>query len=67
MYLENLNNDTVDFSNMAAQVILDNLFISYVIIADVDLEKNFDNTCKSSNTQKPVEKIFKKIHDCVDF
>ena len=67
MYLKNLNNYMVGFSNIIAQGVLDNIFILYGRITEVDLEKNFENMCKSWDTQKLVETLFKQIHDCVDF
>ena len=43
MYLKILNNYMVGFSNIIAQGVLDNIFISYGRITDVDLEKNLEN------------------------
>jgi hypothetical protein len=41
MYLDVLNDDMVDFSNISARAMLDHLFIAYGNITAVDLEKNF--------------------------
>ena len=67
MYLENLNNEMVGFVNITARGMLDHIFLSYGSIMDMELEKNFENMCKACDFKKPVEKLFKQIHDCVDF
>jgi hypothetical protein len=43
------------------------LFLSYGSITAVDIEKNFENMRKAWDPQQPVETLFKKIQDCVEF
>jgi hypothetical protein len=67
MYIEILNDDLVGFSNTNSRDMLDNLFISYGSITSVDIEQNFENMRKAWDPQHPVETLFNKIQDCVDF
>jgi hypothetical protein len=67
MYLEILNDDLVGFDNTTARDMLDHLFLSYGSITAVEIEQNFDNMRKAWDPQQPVETLFKKIQDCVDF
>ena len=57
----------VGFADITARGMLDHIFLSYGSIMDMELEKNFENMCKACDFKKPVEKLFKQIHDCVDF
>jgi hypothetical protein len=66
MYLEILNNDMVGFANNSARDMLEYLFLSYVIITAVDLERNFENMRKAWDPQQPVETLFKQIQEFVD-
>ena len=61
------NNDMASFANITARGMLDNVFLWYGTIMSIYLEKNFENMCKACDFKKPVEKLFKQIHDCVDF
>jgi hypothetical protein len=65
MYIEILN--LVGFVNTTSRYMLDHLFLSYISITDVDIEKNFENMHKTWDPQQPVETLFKQIQDCVDF
>jgi hypothetical protein len=67
MYIEILNDDLVGFSNTTSRDMLDNLFLSYGSITDVDIEQDFENMRKTWDPQQQVETLFKKIQDCVDF
>jgi hypothetical protein len=67
MYLEFLNNDMVGFSYTSAREMLEHLFLSYASITVVDLKRNFENIRKACDPQQPVETLFKKIQDCVDY
>jgi hypothetical protein len=67
MYVDVLNNDMVDFSNITAGDIVDHLFISYGNITVVDLENNFEHMCRAWDTQQPVDYLFKQIQDCADY
>jgi hypothetical protein len=67
MYIEILNDDLVGFANTTSRYILDNLFLSCGSITAVYIEQNFENMRKAWDPQQPVETLFKKIQDCVDF
>jgi hypothetical protein len=67
MYIEILNDELVGFANTTSRNMLDHLFISYVSITAVDIEQNFENMRNPWDPQQPVETLFKKIRDCVDF
>jgi hypothetical protein len=67
MCIDIVNDYLVGFANITSQDMLDNLFLSYGSITAVDIEQNFENMCKAWDTQQPVETLFKKIQDCVDF
>jgi hypothetical protein len=67
MYLEILNNDIVGFANTTSRDMLEHLFLSYGIITTVDLEHNWENMRKAWDPHQPVESLFKKIQDCVDY
>jgi hypothetical protein len=67
MYIEIINDDLVGFANTTSRDMLDHLFLSYGSIKAVDIEQNFENMRKAWDPQKPVEKLFKQIQDCVDF
>jgi hypothetical protein len=57
----------VGLANTTARDIIDRLFLSYVSITDVDLERNWENMCKAWDPQQPVESLFKQIQDCIDY
>jgi hypothetical protein len=67
MYIEILNDDLVVFANTTSRDMLDHLFLSYGIITAVNIEKNLENMRKACDPQQPVETMFKRIQDCVDF
>jgi hypothetical protein len=67
MYIEILNDDLVGFSNTTSRYMHDHLFLSYGSITAFDIEHNFENMRKAWDPQQPVETLFKKIQDCVDF
>jgi hypothetical protein len=67
MYVENLNDDLVGFTNTTSRDMLDHIFLSYDSTTAVDIEQNFENMRKAWDPQQPVETLFKKIQDCVDF
>jgi hypothetical protein len=67
MYLEILNDDMVGFANIAAQYMLDHLFITYGNITAVHLENNFEQMRRAWVPQQPVEYLFKQIQDCADY
>jgi hypothetical protein len=67
MYIEILNDDLAGFANTTSRDMLDHLFLSYGSITDVDIEQNFEKMRKACDPQQPVETLFKKIKDCVDF
>jgi hypothetical protein len=67
MYIGILNDDLVGFASTTSRDMLDHLFLSYVSITAVDIEKNFENMRKAWDPQQPVETLFKQIQDCVDF
>jgi hypothetical protein len=58
MYLKILNNDMVGSSNTTERDMREHLFLSYVSIAAVDLEHNFENMRKAWDPQQPVETLF---------
>jgi hypothetical protein len=62
-----LNDGMVGFANTTSREIIDHLFISYGITTEVDLEHHFENMRKTWDIQQPVEIVFKKIPDCVDY
>jgi hypothetical protein len=57
MYLDILNHDMVSFANISAREILDHLFITFYL----------EQMRRAWDPQQPVESLFKKIQDCVDF
>jgi hypothetical protein len=67
MYIEILNDDLVVFANTTSRDMLDNLFLFYDSIKDVDIEQKFENMRNAWDPQQPVETLFKQIQDCVDF
>jgi hypothetical protein len=67
MYLKILNNDLAGFTNITARDMLDHLFLSYGSITAVDLYHNWENINKACDQQQPMESLFKKIQDCVDY
>jgi hypothetical protein len=67
MYIEILNDELVGFANTTSRDMLDHLFLSYVSITAVDIERNFENMQKAWDPQQPVDTLFKQIQDCVDF
>jgi hypothetical protein len=67
MYLEIINIDMVGFSKTTARDMIEHLFLSYGSITAVDLEHNFENMCKEWDPQQPVENVFRKIKDCLDY
>jgi hypothetical protein len=67
MYIEILNDDFFGFANTTSRDMLGHLFLSYGSITAVDIELNFENMRKAWDPQHPVETLFKKIQDYVDF
>jgi hypothetical protein len=67
MYIEILNDDLVGFANTTSRDMLDHLFLSYGSITVVDIEQNFENMHKAWDPQQPVETLFKKFQDYIDF
>jgi hypothetical protein len=67
MYLDVLNDDMVGFANITARAILDQLFMAYGNITDVDLENNFEQMRRAWDPQQPVESLFKQIQYCADY
>jgi hypothetical protein len=67
MYLEVLNDNMVGFAKISSRDMLDHLFATYGNITAVDLEINFDHMRRAWDPQQPVESLFKKIRDCVDY
>jgi hypothetical protein len=67
MYLEILNDNMVDYANISARDMLDNLFETYGNITAVDLEINFEHMRRAWDPQQPVETLFKQIQDCADY
>jgi hypothetical protein len=67
LYIEILNDDLIGFANNTYRDMLDHLFLSYDSITALDIEQDFENMRKSWDPQQPVETLFKKIQDCVDF
>jgi hypothetical protein len=67
MYLEILNDNMVGYTNISARDMLDHLFETYGNITAVDLEISFEHMRRVWDPQKPVETLFKKIHDCADY
>jgi hypothetical protein len=67
MYLKNLNNDMVGFSNTTARDMIEHIFLSYGSITAVDLERNWENMRRAWDPQQPVETLLKQIQDFIDY
>jgi hypothetical protein len=67
MNIKILNDDLVGFAITTSRGMLDHLFLPYGSITTVDIEQNFENMRKAWDPQQPVDTLFKKIQDCVDF
>jgi hypothetical protein len=67
MYLEILKNIMVGYANISARGMLDHLFETYGNFTVVDLEINFEHMRQDSDTQQPVNTLFKKIQDCANY
>jgi hypothetical protein len=67
MYIEILNDDLVGFANTTSRDTIDHPCLYYGSITAVDIEQNFENMRKAWDPQQPVETLFNKIQDYVDF
>jgi hypothetical protein len=64
MYLDDLNDNMVGFTNISARNMLDHIFVTYGNITAVGLEINFEHMWRAWDPQQPIESLFKQIKDC---
>ena len=67
MFVSALSDPHVGYANITTLQLLTHLYATYALITDGDLEENKENMGAAYDVNLPIETLFKRIEECVQF